>query len=94
MSYEFDFPKFPQQGWQCPICHRVYSPITPMCYYCGNEKYTTTTGTATIDRMSGMPINEWGKSTTTSGESYIINSSSKCNFKNNVCDKRCNDEEK
>lgn len=28
---------FAQQGWQCPICKRVYSPFTPMCYYCGNS---------------------------------------------------------
>lgn len=25
------------QGWQCPICKRVYSPTTPMCFYCGNK---------------------------------------------------------
>ena len=24
------------QGWVCPKCGRVYSPTTPMCYYCGN----------------------------------------------------------
>lgn len=23
---------FAQQGWQCPICKRVYSPMTAMCY--------------------------------------------------------------
>lgn len=28
---------FTPQGWQCPICKRVYSPTTPMCYYCGNS---------------------------------------------------------
>ena len=28
---------FTAQGWQCPICKRVYSPTTPMCYYCGNS---------------------------------------------------------
>lgn len=28
---------FAPQGWQCPICKRVYSPTTPMCYYCGNR---------------------------------------------------------
>lgn len=27
------------QGWQCPICKRVYSPLTPMCYYCGNGSF-------------------------------------------------------
>lgn len=26
------------KGWQCPICGRVYSPITPMCFYCGREE--------------------------------------------------------
>lgn len=32
------------QGWQCPICKRVYSPFTSMCPYCGgNEVITTTT---------------------------------------------------
>lgn len=25
------------QGWQCPICKRVYSPSMPMCFYCGNS---------------------------------------------------------
>lgn len=23
-----------QQGWQCPVCQRVYSPMTGLCYYC------------------------------------------------------------
>lgn len=26
------------KGWQCPICGRVYSPITPMCFYCGKKE--------------------------------------------------------
>ena len=26
------------KGWQCPICGRVYSPITPMCFYCGRKE--------------------------------------------------------
>ena len=30
------------QGWQCPICKRVYSPMTPMCLYCGGLETTTT----------------------------------------------------
>lgn len=37
-----------QQGWQCPVCGRVYSPFTPMCYYCrGEQKIETSTGTDT-----------------------------------------------
>ena len=39
-----DFPiAFTQQGWQCPICGRVYSPTTVMCFYCGNYKTVLTT---------------------------------------------------
>lgn len=39
-----------QQGWQCPICKTVYSPFTPMCYYCGEAGMTkTSTGTGTAD---------------------------------------------
>ena len=34
---------YAQQGWQCPICKRVYSPTTPMCFYCGQESKTVTT---------------------------------------------------
>ena len=35
------------QGWVCPKCGRVYSPTTPMCFYCGSEDHITisTTGT-------------------------------------------------
>jgi hypothetical protein len=25
---------FVAQGWQCPCCRRIYSPKTPMCFYC------------------------------------------------------------
>ena len=35
-----------QQGWQCPVCNFVYSPITPCCYNCNrpeHEKFKTTT---------------------------------------------------
>ena len=31
-----------QQGWQCPICKRVYSPFTPVCAYCGGESIIST----------------------------------------------------
>jgi len=33
---------FVQQGWQCPLCHRVYSPMTPMCFYCPPKTDTNT----------------------------------------------------
>ena len=38
----YEFQGFAQQGWQCPICKRVYSPTTPMCWYCGNGEVETT----------------------------------------------------
>ena len=37
------------QGWQCPICGRVYSPYTPMCYYCGGEQRVYTTAGITTE---------------------------------------------
>ena len=36
---------FVNKGWQCPICGRVYSPTTPMCFYCGKEINATATQT-------------------------------------------------
>lgn len=45
-----DMP-FPQigaaKGWQCPICGRVYSPTTMMCFYCGNTSESHSTNTYT-----------------------------------------------
>ena len=42
-----------QQGWQCPICKTVYSPTTPMCFYCGmagmSKTSTSTKGIVDVD---------------------------------------------
>lgn len=27
-----------EESWECPKCGRVYSPIIPACFYCGNQK--------------------------------------------------------
>ena len=35
------------QGWQCPICKRVYSPSTMMCYYCGGDTVKSTDPSST-----------------------------------------------
>ena len=48
MSYEFQIF---QQGWQCPVCKRVYSPTTQMCLYCGNGVVTTSGSTTVGDAM-------------------------------------------
>lgn len=29
----FDMPI--QQGWQCPVCKRIFSPFVMECSYCG-----------------------------------------------------------
>jgi hypothetical protein len=31
-----------QQGWQCPVCRRVYSPSMVMCSYCPAQPVTST----------------------------------------------------
>ena len=51
MTY-IDFGKeLVEQGWQCPVCKRIYAPSTSMCLYCGgNMKAKTTTGIS-IDDM-------------------------------------------
>lgn len=58
-----DEVKVVPMGWQCPVCGRVYSPTTIQCFYCGNEHFTTTTGTHVFsdDELwakagSGQPI--------------------------------------
>ena len=33
---------FAQQGWQCLICQRIYSPTTPCCFSCPPKTVTTT----------------------------------------------------
>lgn len=52
---------FAQQGWQCPICKRVYSPFTPWCYYCGGESKTwtdtsTDTSSVNLDCWDNNPV--------------------------------------
>jgi hypothetical protein len=47
---------FAQQGWQCPICKRVYSPSTPWCYYCGGESKISTTSEVSLDCWENNPI--------------------------------------
>ena len=41
------------QGWQCPICGRVYSPSSPMCWYCN-------TGTTNTNSTGNFKV-EWGR---------------------------------
>lgn len=45
---------FAQQGWQCPICKRVYSPFTSMCLYCGKKETSTINELQTISRKESF----------------------------------------
>ena len=36
-----DLTRLAPQGWQCPVCGRVYSPTWPWCTVCGNPMETT-----------------------------------------------------
>ena len=55
-EYNPNFEQFGHsQGWQCPICKRVYSPTTSMCFYCGNMEVTYSTTTNPHPRE----IKEW-----------------------------------
>lgn len=35
-----------QEGWVCPKCGRVYSPIISMCFFCGGNNQVTITNTS------------------------------------------------
>ena len=55
--YQTDYD-FAPRGWVCPKCGRIYSPSTPMCFYCNNtNQQTTTYGTGTTPNAgSTTPI--------------------------------------
>ena len=61
-NYTYDAPA----GWRCPLCWRVYSPSTPMCFFCGGEVKTNVTGTAIICSFEEYipSFSEWLKNTT------------------------------
>ena len=58
----YDMTQYIPQGWQCPVCGRVYSPSFPFCTVCGNQEAVTTTNVTTneykpIDEL----VKEWKK---------------------------------
>lgn len=56
---DWDRIGFTQQGWQCPICKRVYSPSTSMCLYCWDAK------TENVPSTTGTPLVDWSRTTST-----------------------------
>jgi len=58
---------FAQQGWQCPLCKRVYSPSTPCCFYCGAEGMAKSVTTTTLD-IGIYPLEEEDNTSSMKGE--------------------------
>lgn len=57
---------FVQQGWECPKCHRIYSPNQSFCLYCSDKRVTYATGTSIIpewiykeNTSTGRVIDDW-----------------------------------
>lgn len=75
--YNPNYYNWAPEGWRCPMCGRVYSPTTPMCFYCSNKEGTIqTTGTSINDNewwkeylnrsQTGKPVNDNPSTTTAS----------------------------
>ena len=52
MSYEFHFT---QQGWQCPVCGAVYSPMTIQCVNCTGWKVTNNYEGTNVEEKDSSP---------------------------------------
>lgn len=39
---EVNYLKSVQQGWQCPLCSRIYGPYVQECYYCNTRETNLT----------------------------------------------------
>ena len=54
------------QGWQCPICKRIYSPYTEKCSYCGPEQESnvalSVNGASNFDNPYGFRVKNWEES--------------------------------
>ncbi len=40
-----------QQGWQCPLCKRIYGPFVPECLKCNNVEMTLKIGDKGIEEL-------------------------------------------
>lgn len=40
-----------QQGWQCPLCKRIYGPFVPECLRCNNVEMTLKVGDKVIEEL-------------------------------------------
>lgn len=97
--YNPDYINWAPQGWRCPVCGRVYSPTTPMCFYCSNQEGTVqTTGTSVNDSewweeylkqsQTGQPTND-NPSTTTATTTSNPNSKITAWNSATTCEQKC-----
>lgn len=49
-----------QQGWQCPLCKRIYGPFVQECYNCNNREGSILT--TTEDEEKPIFTIDWTKS--------------------------------
>ena len=70
-----------QQGWQCPICKRVYSPFTPCCFNCGGDTVTTTGTGVKYPQEDNFTSISNGRVTFTAEDTRICDN---CKHKNNA----------
>lgn len=57
-----------QQGWQCPVCKRVYAPFISECPYCGRYDNTVTN----IGTGTGQPLIDWCRHTSYTGTNMKV----------------------
>lgn len=50
-NHEYYSINYAQQGWQCPLCKRIYSPTIPECLHCNNNETTLTTTTENLELL-------------------------------------------
>lgn len=55
------------QGWQCPLCKRIYGPFIQECLHCNNPHSTLTTTTTGDDPEEMNTITNPKKKITTDG---------------------------
>ena len=59
------------QGWQCPLCKKIYGPFVQECLHCNNTESTiTTTIGDDPDKMTTTTI-DWTKHESKTWEKHI-----------------------
>lgn len=49
-----------KQGWQCPICGKIWAPHVSSCYYCNAERKTFASTSADSQTIKVTPFDNTG----------------------------------